>query len=120
MKLRIQGNSLRLRLTRSEVAALDRNGAVEESAQFAAGNRLTYRIGTLAGSGGMQAELTGGTVAVHVPAGAVAAWAASDEVGLNGRDGPLRIAIEKDFRCLTRAGAEEPDAFPHPAEQPLC
>ena len=120
MKLRIQGNSLRLRLTRPEVAALHQNGAVEESAQFGPGNRLTYRIERRAGSGGMQAELSGGTIAVHVPAGAVASWAASDEVGMSGRDGALQIAIEKDFRCLTRAAEEEPDAYPHPGEQPRC
>jgi hypothetical protein len=31
----------------------------------------------------------------------------------------LSIAIEKDFRCLTRPREEEePDAYPHPAERP--
>jgi hypothetical protein len=45
----------------------------------------------------------------------VRVWASGDEVGLYAQDGALRIAIEKDFRCLTRAG-EEPDAYPHPAE----
>jgi hypothetical protein len=29
----------------------------------------------------------------------------------------MRIAIEKDFRCLTRPREQdEPDAYPHPAE----
>jgi hypothetical protein len=54
---------------------------------------------------------------IGVPAPTVVAWANSDDVGIAVRDGILRIAIEKDFRCLTRPKEEdEPDAYPHPAE----
>jgi hypothetical protein len=120
MKLRIQGDSLRLRLTRSEVAGLHESGMVEQTAHFAGGHGLTYQI--LKGAGAaIRAELAEGAITVHVPAGAVEAWAMSDEVGLAARDGALRIAIEKDFRCLTRPREEEePDAYPHPAEQLSC
>ena len=119
MKLRIQGNSLRLRLTRSEVAGLHQHGAVEETAQFSAGGSLTYRIQKRDSAGGIQAELTDGTISVSIPAGGVEAWATSDQVSLAAQDGVLKIAIEKDFRCLTRPREEEDeaDAYPHPAEQ---
>jgi hypothetical protein len=117
MKLRIQGDSLRLRLTRSEVARLRTSGAVEETAHFCDRRGLTYGIRKLAGSDAIRAEFTDGTITVHVPAGAAEAWAASDEVGMTARDGDLRIAIEKDFRCLTRPREEERDAYPHPADQ---
>jgi hypothetical protein len=120
MKLRMQGDSLRLRLTRSEVAGLHERGMVEETAHFVGGNGLTYRIRKGAGDD-VRAELTDGTITVHVPAGTVDSWATSDEVGIGARDGVLRIAIEKDFRCLTRPREEdEPDAYPHPAEELTC
>jgi hypothetical protein len=121
MKLRIQGDSLRLRLTRSEVAELHEGSAVEETAHFGGGPGLTYRILKCAGVAGIRSELADGTITVHIPASAVDAWATSDEVGIAARDGVLRILIEKDFRCLTRPREEdEPDAYPHPAEQLSC
>jgi hypothetical protein len=87
MKLRIQANSLRLRLTRSEVAGLNHNSAVEETVQFSVGGNLRYQIGKSASVGGIQAELTDGTISVSIPAGAVEAWAASDDVSLTAQDG---------------------------------
>jgi hypothetical protein len=119
MKLRIQGNSLRLRLTRSEVVGLHRNGVIEETTQFSIGGSLTYRIQRRASIQNIQAEVADRTITVYVPAGALDAWATSDDVGLAARDGVLKIAIEKDFRCLTRPREEEgeADAYPHPAER---
>ena len=115
MKLRLQGNSLRLRLTRSEVVRLDGHGTVEEAASFGSGGRLTYGIQSRTGTEPLRADFSGGAITVVVSAEIVRVWASGDEVGLYAQDGALRIAIEKDFRCLTRAG-EEPDAYPHPAE----
>src|SRR5262249_4472575 len=102
MKLRIQGNSLRLRLTRSEVAGLHDTGLVEQTTNFAASQTLTYRIRARDGGERIHAELTDGAITVDVPAPTVVAWATSDSVGVSSRDGMLSIAIEKDFRCLTR------------------
>lgn len=115
MKLRVHGNSLRLRLTRSEVARLDELGKVEEAACFSSGGSLIYRIQTHAGTQPVHADFSGGAITVLIPTETVRAWVAGDEVGLYAQDGALRIAIEKDFRCLTRA-EEEPDAYPHPSQ----
>lgn len=120
MKLRIQGNSLRYRLTRPEVARLRENGAIEETAHFA-GQPLMYRIRKGAPGTQVRAELLDGSLTVDAPAGMIDAWAASDEVGIAARDGAMKIAIEKDFRCLTRrAEEEEVGAYPHPAERTSC
>ena len=118
MKLRIQGSSLRLRLTRSEVDRLYEGGEVSETIDFPSGSALTYRLQQSSGADAAQADLVHGLISVSVPSTMVERWAGSDEVGIYGRDGELRIAIEKDFRCLTRAAEEqETDAYPHPAEQ---
>lgn len=117
MKLRVQGNSLRLRLTRSEVAALDSKGEVTEEIRFSSGGALTYRLEKRTGAEALAASLSNGLISISVPAAAAARWVGSEEVGVYGQDGELRIAIEKDFRCLTRASDEqEADAYPHPAE----
>jgi hypothetical protein len=42
MKLRIQGNSLRLRLTQKEVARVRNGGLVESVIEFAPGRSLAY------------------------------------------------------------------------------
>jgi hypothetical protein len=120
MKLRIQGNSLRFRLTRSEVARLDEDGVIGETTPFGVGHGLTYRLRKEAGGANVHAELADGMISVSAPAGEVHKWATSDAVGITARDGVLRIAIEKDFRCLTRREENEADAYPHPVEQPSC
>jgi hypothetical protein len=117
MKLRIQGNSLRFRLTRSEVAKLYEDGAIAETTDFGVVHSLTYRLQKAAGGADVRAELADGAITVSAPGSMVDKWATSDEVGIAGRDGILRIAIEKDFRCLTRREEDEVDAYPHPVEQ---
>ncbi len=120
MKLRVKGNSLRLRLTRPEVVRLLEDGFVEESADFGAGATLIYRLQSAGTQGLVRAEFHHGTILVIIPTEAAQAWAASDEAGVYAQAGALQISIEKDFRCLTRSGEEEEaDAFPHPAEPPL-
>jgi hypothetical protein len=113
MKLRLQGDSLRLRLGQSEVARLRDHGAVEESVSFGSGAALVYRIQSDRHTESLQADFEEGVVTVHIAADRAQAWMASDEVGVYAQNGELRIAIEKDFRCLTRT-EPEPDTFPHP------
>ena len=117
MKLRLQGNSLRLRLTHSEVTHLCEAGTVEESVDFGLGTVLIYRIQSRGVTAPLHAVFCRDSVTVRVPAEPVAVWAAADEVGLYGQQGPLKIAVEKDFRCLTaRPDEEQSDAYPNPSE----
>lgn len=121
MKLRIKGNSLRLRLTRPEVMRLHDDGLVEESADFGSGVTLTYRLQSVASPGSVHAEFNQATVSIMIPSETAQAWAVSDEIGVYAQAGALQISIEKDFRRLTRSGVEEDlDAFPHPAELPVA
>jgi hypothetical protein len=115
MKLRIKGNSVRLRLTRPEVARLRDDGLVEESAGFGEGEALIYRLRCVAAPGPPHAAFRQGTIEVSVSGEAAREWAVGEEVGLYSQAGEFRIAIEKDFHCLTRPIGEEPDAYPHPA-----
>jgi hypothetical protein len=117
MKLRLQGNSVRLRLTRSEVGRLRDTGLVEESVEFGGGERLAYRLQSQPDPDPAQARFRQGVVTVSLSAGIAQAWADSDEVGIYAQSGALAISIEKDFRCLTRPlDEQERDAYPHPGQ----
>jgi hypothetical protein len=121
MKLRIRGNTIRFRLTQSEVAGLRAGESLRETTEFAPAQILAYALEPAAGIEGMQAGFANGVVGVRLPESEVAAWADGDAVGLYGRTGVLDVAIEKDFQCLTRAGsAEEADAFPNPHAGGKC
>jgi len=118
MKLRMQGNSLRLRLTQSEVEKVRDKGEVSETVKFRSGGTFMYRLQTCVGGDLVQAVLAYGLISISVSTAMAERWATSEEVGIYGQDGELRISVEKDFRCLTRASDEqETDAYPHPAEQ---
>ena len=119
MKLRIRGDSIRLRLTQTEVARLAEEGRVEESTHFGPDERFTYAIAFGAEST-LSARLSPRGIEVTVPGEVARAWAASDSVGIEGArelgDGKtLRILVEKDFACLTkRPHEDDADAFPNP------
>jgi hypothetical protein len=121
MKLRIQGNALRLRLNQSEVAQFSKTGYVEDSIEFAPGAAFTYALESLSGVQQPQALYKSGGVRVQVPAKIGTEWATTDQVGISGEQPlsagkQLSILIEKDFKCLHSGEAQDPDAFPNPLE----
>lgn len=125
MKLRIRGDSLRLRLTRSEVAALLATGHVSERMHLPAGRHFEYRLVIDALIGAPGALLEQGAIVVRLPKKMAESWARSETVGIeareaNGLDSGLLILVEKDFPCLTpRAHEDDSDAFARPdSEQP--
>jgi len=121
MKLRIQGNSLRLRLSQSEVAQFSKTGFVEDSIHFAPGATFAYALESMASLNAPQALFSNGWLRIQVPGGEATDWVRSDRVGISG-DQPLdsgkrlSILIEKDFQCLHGDEARDPDAFPNPLE----
>ena len=114
MKLRIKGDSLRLRLTRPEVQELVERGSVEAAARFADAARFGYAVRLDDAANALTAKFATGCVTVTVPAQQAQQWAASDAVGIYGEDGPLTLAVEKDFACIDRDDPEDADAFPNP------
>ena len=116
MKLRIRGNSIRLRLTRGEVEEFGKTGRVEESVDFGTGNsKFTYAVETLNGDEKIFAVFDNERLCVYVPEAIVRDWVKSNDVGIEGGNGGPRILIEKDFACLKeRPGESDSDAFPNP------
>ena len=119
MKLRIKGDSLRLRLTRTEVEQLAATGSVEDRIRFGADSALVYRLSREEQGDQLTASFAQDAIEVHVPPTAARRWCSSDEVtlaGVQNKGGAdLRILVEKDFACLKpREDEDESDHFPHP------
>lgn len=119
MKLRIRGNSIRLRVSQSEVERIQAEGRCEDEVRFAGGGALRYRVEVVP-EGPLAARLAGTEIALRVPRGAVERWSDPAEVSISGEQalddgGRLALLLEKDFACLApRAGEDESDLFPNP------
>ena len=124
MKLRLRENSLRLRLNRSEVLGLINIGELEEGVSFglSPASRLTFRVRIVTDGSPLTASLEGARITVELAAATARAWAEDITVGLYSEtDGGLKIAVEKDFRCLElRSHEDETDAYDHPGEIIPC
>ncbi|MDJ0760724.1 MAG: hypothetical protein QNJ19_15110 [Woeseiaceae bacterium] len=120
MKLRIKDNSIRFRLTRSEIDALNQSGVVSASTGFPGGRRLNYVVESSPASVTPAAFYSENTVSVRLPEAMVLALATTEQVSIDDQqvlvDGDkLRVIVEKDFACLTpREGEDESDMYPHP------
>jgi hypothetical protein len=128
MKLRIRGNSIRLRLTKSEVARFEETGLVEEVVEFGAAEhqRFVYALSFSNGIESPRAVYENNRILVLLPESQVRTWTQTNQVGISaeypvGDNKFLKILIEKDFACLEeRPGEDESDAFPHPLEDRVC
>jgi hypothetical protein len=115
MKLRIQGNQLRLRLTQNEVTCLLEHGLVESGIRFPTGRELCYLVGSLPLAAEVSVDYLDDSIFVVLPGPVVSNWARSEQVSIEGpHSGGVQILIEKDFQCLHKSSERDPDAYPNP------
>jgi len=122
MKLRIQGNSLRIRIGRSELAHLVREGRIEDSIQFTPdpGARFTYALEVSDTNATLtKVRYSLQQVAVTLTRKQVDLWSQEAEVSIRAKvpigDGnSLEVLVEKDFACLDRGHEDNQDAFANP------
>jgi hypothetical protein len=118
MKLRIKGDSLRLRVGPSEVQRLIACGHIAETIHFAPGVHLNYELQHSSAAECIAVSHALHEVTVTVPTSAAQAWADSDDVGIYGAvpngSGSLEVAVEKDFACLDPNHAGNRDTYPNP------
>ena len=119
MKLRLKGDTIRLRLTQSEVATLANGDTVIETTSLP--QPFSYVLETSGERKGdgkgdrIAAAFADGRMTVTIPAAVATHWAGTEQVSLRGREGAVEILVEKDFACLVpREGEDDPDAFPNP------
>ena len=125
MKLRMKGDSLRLRLTRGEVQQLAEVGRVEEHVHISPHGVLVYRVQRAPAAATLGATFADGVIEIQVPEAVARDWCASELVTLDAVQHhgavDLRIVLEKDFSCLApRTEEDESDNFPHPNDRSPC
>jgi hypothetical protein len=115
MKLRIQGNLLRFRLTQKDVACLHDHGLVECAIRFPLGRTLGYSIESSPDAAEVSVDYDGDSICVVLPRAVAAAWAESSQIAIEGpRDLGIQILVEKDFQCLHKSAEQDPESYPHP------
>ena len=122
MKLRIKGNSIRYRLTQSEVKIVEQTGLVKDQIKFSNSISLEYEIKAATGLEYVEATYSEDKITLKVNESLIRDWAHSDQVTISSSldlssNENLTILIEKDFKCLSPRDEDESDMFPHPKQQ---
>jgi hypothetical protein len=127
MKLRIEGNSLRLRVSRSELARFQAGGRIEETIHFSAAPdaTLTYALESALKPSPVAVRYGSREVTVVLSKDRARIWGDQGEVGVYttldlGPAGSLEIVIEKDFACLDRSDEDNSDTFVNPLAGATC
>ncbi len=127
MKLRVRDNSIRLRLTQTEVEMARTDGLVRGTVPLAGNSNFEYVLESSPATVKPGAHMSNNVLTVRIPETEILSWSDSDEVSISATqllDGgnELSILVEKDFACLApREGEDESDMYAHPlAEKQNC
>jgi hypothetical protein len=127
VKLRIKGNSLRLRVSRSELAQFLEGDRIEETIYFNRSTeaRLTYALESTPALTQVGVQYVPQEITVLLPEVLMRAWSDDIQVGVYasidiGNTETLEISIEKDFACLDGSDEENLDTFANPQVARAC
>lgn len=122
MKLRIHGNSIRLRLTRSEVERFAHNGRIESALDFGAipARQLSYGLLVSPRPECMAVEYCSDHITISVSPAVAQDWTTTDRIAISdrqllGNGAHLDILVEKEFRRM-RDTQPDPDLYPNPLQ----
>jgi len=125
MKLRLYRNSIRFRLSQSEVIELNEQGLLSESISFGINqeDQISYFLEQTPEEN-IHSSFQNNQLKVYIPQALIHGWANNpEEVGIYAElslaeKNTLKVIIEKDFKCLVdRPGEEESDLYPNPARK---
>ncbi len=118
MKLRIKGNSLRIRLTKSEVNYFGKENYLEEKTEF--GNAVfIYALQSSADVKSISATFIQNKITLLIPTSVAYVWTTTNQVGIEGEmetgnNKKLFLLIEKDFKCLDNVAEDQSDNYENP------
>lgn len=118
MKIRIKGNSIRYRLSKSEVTKLAETGYLEEQTQFPK-NRFVYALQVSDNQQDLMADFTDNKISLFIPDRFVNDWPNNSIVGIDSRmtltdTDTLYLLVEKDFICLDDSTEDQSDNYENP------
>ncbi len=123
MKLRLKGNSIRVRLDRRDIERLNDEGRVNDAVRFGPGLAFSYAVELGAAPRERPtASYVAGRLLIRIDPEDAEEWLAGDRVGFDHpqdvEGGVVRVLLEKDFACIDRPLGEDVDdayAFPNPS-----
>ncbi|MGY3213050.1 DUF7009 family protein [Mucilaginibacter sp. HD30] len=113
MKIRIKGNSIRYRLSKTDVYQFIKTGYLDETVDFGP-QKLIYALKKY-DKPTLSADFERNTIVLYMPEHMAMEWEASEKVGFSGYHNKLSLLIEKDFQCLDNAVEDQTDNYPNPA-----
>jgi len=117
MKLRIKGNSLRIRLSKTEVSKLADTGYLEEQTLFP-NNHFIYALQRTEAAA-LSVTFESNKITMFVPDSFIKNWSVNNVVGLDSKmplpgDESLYLLLEKDFVCLDHTTEDQSDNYENP------
>ncbi len=112
MKIRIKDNSIRFRLTQSEVLELGKKRIVSSYTQFI-DRPFIYAIEQTEDKE-LSASFIENKIAIKIPQKMVEELVSTDTVGFEGQTGLIKLLIEKDFVCIDNTLEDQSDNYPNP------
>lgn len=121
MKLRIKGNSIRFRLTKSEVDYFGKEGYLEEKTEFG-NNTFIYAMQNKLYGEELSAEFSDNKITLSIPVHISTEWANTNRIGIEGEmeiasGKKLYLLLEKDFKCLDNTVEDQSDNYSNPLSE---
>src|SRR5664279_3129003 len=118
MKLRIKGNSLRIRLTKQEVGRIAESGYLEEQTLFAE-NKFIYALQRVDHGNELSATIETNKITMFIPNKLIKDWPVNKIVGFDANmrvseSDTLYLLLEKDFVCSDETMEGENDNYENP------
>lgn len=118
MKIRIKGDSVRFRLTQSEVKSLSTNGEIYDSTNFG-GQIFSYGVILKSDADKLRISFENNRVILEMPETTGLVWFENEIITydhtLKTTSGnELYLLLEKDFTCLDNTIEDQSDNYPNP------
>ncbi len=118
MKIRIKGNSVRFRLTKTEVKSLCERGIAREKTTFNESN-FVYAVKVSEKYDNLHASFLNLGIILFIPKTILSDWYLNDQVGFYHSqtveyEQKLELILEKDFVCIDDRIEDQSDNYPNP------
>ena len=118
MKIRIKGDSIRFRLTQTEVKALSENGKIYDSTNFGK-VKFTYGVVLNEEIEHLQASFINNSITLEMPQVNGKSWhdnniITHDHTLRTSEGNELYLLLEKDFTCIDNRVEDQSDNYPNP------
>lgn len=112
MKIRIKGNSIRLRLTKTDIQTLKENGLVEEKTIVNAEEIFSYSLMIDEKIEKISANFKNNKITVFLSKEEAKILTETEEITVQGsQENGLFLLVEKDLQCLDTTSEDQSDMY---------